>query len=92
MSEDELLDFLSQNRGKCFFPGCKKFVHPNNICTFCKEEYCFDHIQPQVHGCRDAAREKAIKDFREQQQKPSNDRKLRDYQRTYLENQLKKDR
>lgn len=63
--EDEL-EFLKREASSsnaCSFqragggPRCKKSVTMlGSICRFCNLKFCYDHAQPEVHGCGDAVR------------------------------------
>uniref|UniRef100_A0AAV1TEX1 DNA helicase n=1 Tax=Peronospora matthiolae TaxID=2874970 RepID=A0AAV1TEX1_9STRA len=60
--EDEL-DFLTRQASKsqsCAFQlssRCKKsIVMFGSVCKFCNLKFCYDHVQPEVHGCGAAVR------------------------------------
>ncbi|KAG7384713.1 DNA-binding protein SMUBP-2 [Phytophthora pseudosyringae] len=60
--EDEL-EFLTRQASKsssCAFQSssrCKKSTTMlGSVCKFCKLKFCYDHAQPEVHGCGDAVR------------------------------------
>uniref|UniRef100_M4BCJ9 DNA helicase n=1 Tax=Hyaloperonospora arabidopsidis (strain Emoy2) TaxID=559515 RepID=M4BCJ9_HYAAE len=77
--EDEL-DFLTRQASKsqsCAFElssRCKKsIVMFGSVCKFCNLKFCYDHVQPEVHGCGDAVRKFERVEF--QRPTTSNNRK-----------------
>ncbi|TMW61129.1 hypothetical protein Poli38472_013592 [Pythium oligandrum] len=50
---------------------CKKSTTTlGGVCKFCKLKFCFDHAQPEVHGCGDAVRQFERQAFQAQAAKP----------------------
>mmetsp|Transcript_4519 Transcript_4519/g.4993 ORF Transcript_4519/g.4993 Transcript_4519/m.4993 type:complete len:102 (-) Transcript_4519:126-431(-) len=46
--------------GCCGFPGCAERANGGvPPCDFCCKRHCLKHILPEVHGCRDAAKNAA---------------------------------
>lgn len=65
----------------CGKSDCKNqaFVKAMPACAHCKKHYCISHQLPEVHGCRDAARNQAQLDanaesIKVREAKKSNDR------------------
>lgn len=80
--EDEL-EFLTRQASSssaCSFQGgasrCKKSVTMlGSICKFCNLKFCYDHAQPEVHGCGDAVRKFERTRFQEQMARPVDDKR-----------------
>ncbi|DAZ93834.1 TPA: hypothetical protein N0F65_009342 [Lagenidium giganteum] len=82
--EDEL-DFLTRqaaSNNKCTFQHattavrCKKSTAMmGSVCKFCKLKFCYDHAQPEVHGCSTAVREFERQQFQQQVAKSTSDQK-----------------
>lgn len=99
--EDELA-FLTReasNSTACSFqqvgggPRCKKSVTMlGSICRFCNLKFCYDHAQPEVHGCGDAVRAFERSRFQTQMAAPSKDNapKLTADKRKLLQKKLEK--
>lgn len=92
LGHQEALDQVVQNRNTCHFPTCKHSVtNLMQICDFCKEGYCQEHGNPFTHGCGDAFRERAQKQFREDAKKAQTgdqSKPLRPGQRLALQSKL----
>ncbi|KAJ0399921.1 hypothetical protein ATCC90586_000107 [Pythium insidiosum] len=59
------------------------------VCRFCKLKYCYDHAQPEVHGCGDAVRAHERQQFHASAAKASGDvKKLTIEKRRLLEKKL----
>ncbi|GLE05347.1 hypothetical protein PINS_up014360 [Pythium insidiosum] len=59
------------------------------VCRFCKLKYCYDHAQPEVHGCGDAVRAHERQQFQASAAKSSSDaKKLTIEKRRLLEKKL----
>jgi hypothetical protein len=77
--EDDLAFLTRQadQTSRCGFQSterrCKKSVVTlGAVCKHCNLKFCFDHAQPEVHGCGDAVRQAARQQFRtEATAKPS---------------------
>jgi ATP-dependent RNA/DNA helicase IGHMBP2 len=75
--EDEL-EFLTRQASKsakCAFQSasrCKRSTSMlGSVCKFCNLKFCYDHAQPEVHGCDDAVRTFERAAFQQQMTRPS---------------------
>jgi hypothetical protein len=52
-----LLEELASRAGRCAALRCDRFTRTTGTtCPHCKERLCYEHGQPEAHGCGDAAR------------------------------------
>ena len=59
---DALIAMATQLNTKCQFPKCKASTSClGQNCEFCAKRYCLSHHIPEVHGCGDAAKQRARK-------------------------------
>ena len=59
-NEMALLDSLLAQSKHCSMKGCKaSTVTISCLCPHCRYKFCYEHGQPEVHGCGDAARSHA---------------------------------
>lgn len=60
VDELAMLDALLTESQKCRMKGCKaKTTTVGSVCRICHEKFCYDHGQPEVHGCGSEARRAA---------------------------------
>lgn len=61
---DELLAEFKRRDSECAFPGCiKSILTVGQKCRCCTNTYCLGHHIPEVHGCTQAAKAHARRDF-----------------------------
>jgi ATP-dependent RNA/DNA helicase IGHMBP2 len=91
LDDDALLDGLIALQNQCFKKGCKEKnvkLYGSN-CPHCKQLYCLKHMQAETHGCDMAAREAGRESWLKSHA-TENHKKLKDWQRNSLSNQLNK--
>ncbi|XP_023248162.1 DNA-binding protein SMUBP-2 [Copidosoma floridanum] len=67
---DKIVQEFAKSNSTCSYQGCKKSTKLIQlICQFCKKWYCLEHGLQEIHGCGNAIRQKARKDFRQKQKK-----------------------
>jgi len=90
--EEDLDSILAEYRNDyCWAKGCKKDVGlMGKICDFCGQKFCLPHLMPEMHGCGDAAKEKARAGFKTDFKKfQGGTGKMDDRKRATLQNKLK---
>ena len=61
---DAILAEAQQSNKTCAAIGCSKSVTlMKSVCPFCRQTFCLTHAQAEMHGCGDAARNAARKDW-----------------------------
>ena len=61
---DALLAEVKLTDSTCRYSKCSKNVSLLGAqCQFCKSRFCMEHSLAEIHGCGDAAKEKARKDI-----------------------------
>eukprot|EP00400_MALV-I_sp_L67-5_P000339 gene339-716_t len=61
---DAILADAQQTNKTCFFQGCNKsVVMLKSTCPHCLKVFCLTHAQAEMHGCGDAARTAARKEW-----------------------------
>jgi len=95
MTDDEALDSILDNKAKCHFLKCKTSTELlGSICQHCKEQYCYSHSLPEVHGCGEAAKQHARSEWKKENPfTPESDRPpkpLKEWERKHLQNKLHK--
>ena len=59
---DALIAMATKMNTKCQYPKCKASTSClGQNCEFCAKRYCLSHHIPEVHGCGDAAKQRARK-------------------------------
>ena len=62
---DELIAEMTKADSTCKFPKCSKSISLLGVqCPFCKQHYCVEHSLAEVHGCGEAARLRAHREYR----------------------------
>ena len=90
--EEDLDALLAEYKNDyCWAKGCKKEVSlMGKNCDFCGQRFCIQHIMPEMHGCGDAAKQKARAGFKTEARKAlGGGSKLDDRRRSLLQNKLK---
>jgi hypothetical protein len=59
-----------------------------SICDYCKFKYCYTHFHYETHGCGQAARDQARKQWLEQQ--ATTTKPLKDWQHNHVRGKLHK--
>jgi ATP-dependent RNA/DNA helicase IGHMBP2 len=68
LEDDRVLDeaIAERKHGLCHFPGCKvvtSLVMVYTTCRHCANAFCTSHSLPEIHGCGDAAKKFARKEW-----------------------------